>query len=187
MELIPAFELGVWNAWIFTLPIIVLSALLAKILVKKTSGEDSDLSKKEKIIFTIHHLVFLASYAYTVFLPLKLGTFWFYVGLLSYLLGILVVFLGLLSFYTTPLDKPVTKGVYRISRHPMYIGNFFTNAGISMTCLSWIFLIVTIVTIILEHNLVTGEERTCLKQYGDAYREYMNNTPKWIGLPKSRN
>ncbi len=187
MELIPAFELGVWNAWILTLPIIVLSALLAKILVKKTSGEDADLSKKEKIIFAIHHLVFLASFVYTIFLPLKLGTFWFYVGLLSYLLGILVAFLGLLSFYTTPLDKPVTKGVYRISRHPMYVGTFFTNVGISMTCLSWIFLIVTIVTIILEHNIVIGEERTCLKQYGDAYREYVNNTPKWIGLPKSRN
>jgi len=68
----------------------------------------------------------------------------------------------------------------------MYVGNFLTNLGITMTCLSWIFLIVTILAIILENDIVTGEERTCLKQYGDTYREYMNMTPKWIGIPRTR-
>jgi len=188
MSLIPEFELGIWNAWILVLPIIVLSALLTKMLVKRESGkiQDSGLTNKERIIFTIHHLIFLASCAYTIFLPLKLGTAWFYIGLLSYLLGMLVVILGLLSFYTTPIDKPVTKGVYSISRNPMYVSNFFTNVGITMACLSWVFLLVTIVAIILENNIVTGEERTCLKLYGDAYREYMTRTPRWIGIPKSR-
>jgi len=28
------------------------------------------------------------------------------------------------------------------------------------------------------------EERFYLKKYGDAYREYMNRTPRWIGIPK---
>ncbi len=188
MSLIPEFELGLWNAWILILPIIILSALLTKMLVKRESGriQDSGLANKERIIFTMHHLIFLASCAYTIFLPLKLGTFWFFAGLLSYLLGMLVVILGLLSFYATPIDNPVTKGVYSISRNPMYVGNFFTNMGITMACHSWVFLLVTIVAIILENNIVTGEERTCLKLYGDAYREYMNRTPKWIGIPRSR-
>jgi len=112
-----------------------------------------------------------------MFLPLKLGTFWFSAGLLSYLLGILVVFLGLLSFYATPIDNPVTNGIYSISRNPMYVGSFFTNVGITLACLSWVFLLITIVAIILENNIVTGEERTCFKLYGDAYREYMSRTP----------
>jgi protein-S-isoprenylcysteine O-methyltransferase Ste14 len=29
------------------------------------------------------------------------------------------------------------------------------------------------------------EERFCLRQYGEAYREYMNRTPRWIGIAKS--
>ena len=29
------------------------------------------------------------------------------------------------------------------------------------------------------------EERHCLEEYGDAYRDYMNRTPRWIGIPKS--
>jgi len=186
MSLAPAFELGLWNAWIFILPLIVLSALVTKILVKRGSREDSGLTNREKTIFAIHHLIFLASCAYTLFLPLKLGTFWFYAGLLSYSLGMLVTFLGLLSFYATPIDKPVTKGVYSISRNPMYVGNFFINVGISIACLSWIFLLVTAAAVILEYDIVSGEERTCLKQYGDAYREYMKRTPRWLGIPRAR-
>jgi len=33
---------------------------------------------------------------------------------------------------------------------------------------------------------VNAEERFCLEKYGDAYREYMNRTPRWIGFPKSK-
>ena len=32
---------------------------------------------------------------------------------------------------------------------------------------------------------VPAEERFLLEQYGDAYREYKNRTPRWIRIPKS--
>jgi protein-S-isoprenylcysteine O-methyltransferase Ste14 len=186
MSLVPEFELGFWNAWIFILPVIFLQIFGAKILSKRGSGEDWGHTKKEKILNIISSLIVLATYAYTIFLPLKLGTFSFYTGLLVYLLGLFVVILAMLSFHTTPVDKPVTKGVYSISRHPMYLGHFFINISISIACLSWIFLLVAIVAVILEYSAVASEERICLKQYGDAYREYMNRTPRWIGIPKSK-
>ncbi len=134
---------------------------------------------------SIGMLIIFVFYAYSIFLPLKLGTSWFSAGLLIYLLGILVVILGLLSFHTTPVDKPVTKWVYRISRHPMYVGDILVDIGISIACLSWIFLLLVIVVVILYPHSVTPEESICLNQYGDAYREYMNRTPRWIGIPKS--
>jgi len=184
MLLIPDFELDSWNAWIFTLPLIVLQILGAKILGKRGSGEDWGHTEKKKILNITGSSIVFASYAYTMFLPFKLGTIWFYAGLLVYLLGMLVEILAMLSFYTTPVDKPVTKGVYSISRNPMYVGHFLTN--ISIACLSWIFLLVTIALVILEHNSVASEERACLPKYGNTYREYMNRTPRWIGIPKSR-
>jgi protein-S-isoprenylcysteine O-methyltransferase Ste14 len=186
MSLVPEFELGLWNAWIFTLPVIVLQIFGAKILGKRGSGEDWGHTKNEKILNIISSSIVLGPYAYSIFLPLKLGTFSFYAGLLVYLLGMFVEVLAMLSFYTTPVGKPVTKGVYSISRNPMYVGHFCVNIGISIACLSWIFLLVAIVAVILEYSAVTSEERTCLKQYGDAYREYMNRTPRWIGIPKSK-
>jgi protein-S-isoprenylcysteine O-methyltransferase Ste14 len=41
-----------------------------------------------------------------------------------------------------------------------------------------------ILIIVLDRGAI-AEERWCLEKYGDAYREYMNRTPRWIGLPKS--
>jgi len=186
MSLIPALELGLWNAWIFILPILILSVIGSRILGKRGSGGFSGHTKKEKMLESIDMVIVFAFYAYSVFLPLKLGTSWFSAGLLIYLLSMLIVILALLSFHTTPVDKPVTKGFYRISRHPMYVGQILIYMSISIACLSWIFLLLVMVSAILESYIVTAEERICLNQYGDAYREYINRTPRWIGIPKSK-
>ena len=34
-------------------------------------------------------------------------------------------------------------------------------------------------------HFIKMEEAFCLGHYGAAYREYMNKTPRWIGIPKS--
>jgi len=184
MSLIPDFELGLWNAWILVIPVLIFSFVGYRILGKRGSGGVSGRTSKEKMLESIGMLVIFAFYAYSIFLPLKLGASWFYGGLLIYLLGMFVEFLAMLSFRNTSLDKPVTKGVYSVSRNPMYIGDFFVNIGISIACLSWIFLLLAITIAILYSHSVANEERICLNQYGDAYREYMNRTPRWIGIPK---
>jgi protein-S-isoprenylcysteine O-methyltransferase Ste14 len=68
----------------------------------------------------------------------------------------------------------------------MYVGEILIYIGISIAYLSWIFLLPAIVAIILESYIVTAEERICLNQYGDAHREYMNRTSRWVGMPKSK-
>jgi len=184
MSLTPEFELGLWNAWIFILPFLILSIIGYRILGKRESEGFSGHTKKEKMLESIGMMIVFTFWAYSVFLPLKLGTLWLSAGLLIYLLGMLVVILALLSFHTTPVDKPVTKGVYRFSNYSMYVGEILIDISISIACLSWIFLLLAIVEVILESYIVTAEERICLNQYGDAYREYMNKTPRWIGIPK---
>jgi len=61
---------------------------------------------------------------------------------------------------------------------------FLIDVGIGITCISWIFLLFGIINIILANNLVVYEERFGLAKYGDVYQEYMNRTPRWIGIPK---
>ena len=101
-------------------------------------------------------------------------------------MGIILVTAAEVNFATTPIGKTVTKGVYRISRNPMFFGGFLLFIGIGLVCVSWIYLLLGILLIILMNVLVNAEERFCLEKYGDAYREYMNKTPKWIGIPKSQ-
>lgn len=50
---------------------------------------------------------------------------------------------------------------------------------------SWLFLLLSIVLIITHFYNAVPEERECLEVYGNAYREYINRTPRWVGIPKS--
>ena len=192
MSLIPAFEIGVWNAWILTL--YPLLHPLVMVLIDKAVGT-GDISKKmenfahskvDKInfIFT-DFILFFGLFIYSIFLPLQLGTAWFYTGLALCVLGVIVWTTAIVNVAKVPLGEPFTGGIYRYSRHPMTLSSFLIYAGAGIASASWIFLLLTIVLIILTLTLTRAEERHCLEKYGNAYQEFMTRTPKWIGLPKS--
>jgi protein-S-isoprenylcysteine O-methyltransferase Ste14 len=187
MSLIPAFEIGVWNAWIFMPYPLLLTILVGKLKKGEEPGktELDAMSKPEKRIFDSAWLVFFATVIYSIFLPLKLETVWFYAGLPIALIGLVILTIVMVNFATTPWDKPVIKGLYHYSRHPMYIATVLFLLGVGIASASWLFLLLSIVFTILNIFRVIFEERFCLEKYGDAYREYMNKTPKWIGIPKS--
>jgi len=185
VSLVPAFELGLWNAWILALPFL-LTFLLGKIVNKEKFEEVDPQPEKEKILLRIYIVVLVVLLVYPIFLPLKLDTAFFFVGFLPYLVGMIFCITAETNFATTPTGRPVTRGVYRISRNPMYFGSFLLFIGIGIICASWIYVLLAIVYIILADILVNAEERFCLEKYDNPYREYKNRTPKWIGLPKSR-
>ncbi len=189
MSLVPEFELGLWNAWILVLSFLMLfivGGILDRLKGQKSSSrpDKPPFNEKEEKIFGISQLAIWASNIYSVFLPLKLGTAWFYAGLFIYLFGMIFTIIAGIRLDTTPIDRPATEGLYRISRNPLYLGSFLIYIGISIACASWLFLLLTMIWIILYDILIAPEERWCLQKYGDAYREYMDRTPKWIGIPK---
>jgi hypothetical protein len=190
LSLIPAFELGLWNAWIF----VILSLLIGfvswffigkKAMKKFRIVPDVPKTSAEKVSDKIYLPLSLASMIYSVFLPIKLGTLWFYVGLAIWTLSLVIGLASFVSFGTTPLDKLVTKGTYRISRNPICLSGFLSNLGIGIACASWVFLLYAVVDITLMSISIGAEERFLLEKFGDNYRKYMNRIPRWIGLPKS--
>ena len=91
MSLVPVFEIGVWNAWILMLPLMLPPPILASVkkgLFKKTEST-ANLSKTEKIMLRLSKVTLALIFLYSIFLPLKLGTLWFYVGLPICLLGLI--------------------------------------------------------------------------------------------------
>ena len=189
MSLVPAFELGLANAWIFKLLGILIVPGVGSLINKEAMekfGETptAPYRKKEKLSGRIISSFALPFIVYSIFLPLKLGTVWFLVGLPICLLALVIGFISVFSFTTTPLDELVTKGTYRISRNPICLAGFLIDLGIGIACASWIFLLYAMVGLILMHIMISPEERFLLKKYGAAYREYMIRTPRWIGIPK---
>jgi protein-S-isoprenylcysteine O-methyltransferase Ste14 len=186
MSLIPAFEIGIWNAWLLTLPLVLIPAILTSVkkgVFKKTEST-VNLSKSERIVFTLSKVLLALLFLYSIFLPLKLGTLWFYVGLPISLLGIVMYIIVSVNIANTPVNRPVTTGLYRYSRHPMYVASFIAPVGAGIASASWLFLLLSVLCIIT--HLMNGifEERLCLEAYGSEYKKYLNKTPRWVGIPK---
>lgn len=191
MSLIPAFELGVWNAWIFVIPFILATILCILFMTKKDApGGPSRIPCKSKTTLffgTSSKIIYLPALIYSIFLPLKLGTTWFYIGLPITLVGLFETISVLINWSVASAGKPVTRGLYRYSRHPMYLMGVFMLLGVSIISASWIFMVLTIIFGIggTRPYFIKIEEAQCLGHYKAAYREYMNKTPRWIGIPKS--
>ena len=189
MSWIPDFELGIWNAWIFMIWQIIIPILLTFIVKEKTVLKRLSASvpmKFEKTSNILSMVVLIVAFIYSIFLPLQLNTLWFYIGLLIFLFGFIFDLTALYTFREAKPDRPFTTGPYRYSRHPVYFGFFLMYISISIMSLSWIFLIITIIFGIHLLLVAPAEERYCLKTYGKEYQEYMERTPRYIGLPKSK-
>jgi len=160
--------------------------LVGKEVCQRASGLSSEMktSRAYRVISYVSMVIELMAITYSIFLPFKLGTIWFYVGLTIFLLGLVVLTAASVNFATTPINKPITTGMYRYSRHPSYLALLLIYISVGIASASWIFLLVFIVQLVSMSIAAVEEERFCLEKYGDSYREYMNSTPRWIGIPK---
>jgi protein-S-isoprenylcysteine O-methyltransferase Ste14 len=188
VSLIPAFELGLWNAWILVIPILIIFFSDMRATASRESGKAGDFqtTRKENIIGYGFFLSMVVSWVYAVFLPLQLGTIWLYSGLIICLFGMVFTIVAIMNFATSPKNKVITTGLYRFTRNPTYIGLVLMQTGIGIACSSWLYLLLTAILMIMLNTGLPSEERFCLYLYGDDYRKYMNRTPRWIGIPKSK-
>ena len=188
MSLVPAFEIGVWNAWIF-MSVFIIQMLVMFFLGKKVWGRSSapaavERNGPEKRAGIIGNTVWAVATLYSILLPLKLGTPWFYIGFPIYYLGVMLLAIATADFATTPPDQPITRGSYTFSRHPMYLASFLIYIGTGIATASWIFLLLGLANIFWVRTEARVEERYCLARYGDIYRDYLKRAPRWLGIPR---
>ena len=140
MSFIPVFELGLWNAWILIIPILIImfSDMRATSIRESGKAGDFQLTKKENRITYAIFLPMIVSFIYAVFLPLQLDTIWLYSGLIIYIFGIVFTIVTIRNFTTSPKDKVITKGLYRSTRNPMYVGMVVLQISVGIACSSWL-------------------------------------------------
>jgi len=79
MSLMPAFEIGLWNAWIFVLYEVATFPFflrMARNRAPESEEKSARMSKNEKIALYASKIVMFVAFVYAIFLPLKLGTVW---------------------------------------------------------------------------------------------------------------
>jgi len=191
MSFIPAFKIGIWNAWIF-MSVFILQ-MFVMLFADKRIWERSHIpieakrNKFERYVGIIGNFIWLLAMGYSVFLPLQLGTIWFYVGFCVFIIGMILMAGATFNFINTSADLVITKGLYQHSRHPMYLATFFICLGSSIATVSWVFIFFSIIIALCFHQEALIEERYCLDKYGSAYQEYLNSVSRWFGISKKFN
>jgi protein-S-isoprenylcysteine O-methyltransferase Ste14 len=87
---------------------------------------------------------------------------------------------ALFDFKNTPPGEPVTRGLYRVSRHPQIVMASLVLLGACIAIGSWLALVFWAAARLLEHLGIVAEEEICLKQYGDAYSAYIKQVPRYF-------
>ncbi len=74
----------------------------------------------------------------------------------------------------------ITKGVFRVIRHPIYLSEILFYLGLLMLSLSLAAALIWAIALLFLHYIAKYEERLCLAHYGEEYNRYMRDVPMWI-------
>ena len=111
-------------------------------------------------------------------------------------IGVICIVLGLASAFGTMfwfglrrafgLEVNALKqtGPYRVTRNPQIVGGSLLVIGSAVLWPSWYALGWVVLYAVVAHMMVLTEEEHLQKAYGDEYRQYCQQVPRYIGLLK---
>ena len=75
----------------------------------------------------------------------------------------------------------IETGLYKIIRHPGYLGQLIIFLGISICLSNWLSIILMIIPVLLGYlNRINVEEKFMVEQLGEKYFDYQKRTKKLI-------
>ncbi len=170
-----------WNGFLLILPLLIVRFGLP-LLMRVEALTELDYFPPVRGREQLALKVYFCSNTYLIFSPLlaeiKPAPGIRLLGWTVYLIGMIVLVLGLVSFCQQQGLK--TRGIYQYSRNPICVGYLFIFLGTALLILSWFHLLLTIVYQIAVHGLILSEERWCLAQYGKPYQEYLGAVPRYF-------
>ncbi|MFX1316170.1 MAG: methyltransferase family protein [Promethearchaeota archaeon] len=183
MDFLPKFSFGLLNGWIYFVFYLIIFILLMSTCsreIKKRLYDRSLWDKKTKIITAIGKLFSFANIIMIFLGVIQFGTVEFIIGTVLYSVGLIGLGIAITNYRNAPLDKPITSGLYKISRNPQMIMIYIMFTGMILVIASWINLIFLSITIICAHFSIIGEEKALIEQYGVSYKEYKEKVPRYF-------
>ncbi|WP_313343122.1 methyltransferase [Sedimentibacter sp.] len=171
------------NAFFAVIPLIIIRFGILSILDKKAlkrAAFFAPLIGIEKAAYWFYQISNILIFIYLCFLKITTDSYWFYVGLVMYGLGVLLCLISVSNFATPSENGINLKGLYRISRNPMYVAYFVYFSGCVLLTQSLILLVILLVFQISAHWIILSEERWCIKKFGEEYINYMNKVRRYI-------
>lgn len=111
------------------------------------------------------------------------------IGILFLLIGFFFIFPAVRQFFSTkntlitikPAHSLQTKGIYSISRNPMYVGLHFLYLGISFLAGNWWHIILLpVLFFTVQAYVVKREEQYLEYKFGRPYLDYKLKVRRWL-------
>ncbi len=171
------------NAFMAILPLLIIRFGILSILDKdslKRAAHFAPLIGKERSAYWIYQISNLLIFAYLCFLKIKTASHLLYPGLVIYGLGVLLCLVSVINFAEPEGNGINLKGIYRISRNPMYVAYFIYFLGCTMLTQSLPLLGILVIFQISAHWIILSEERWCVQKFGEEYINYMNKVRRYL-------
>ena len=135
------------------------------------------------LLFFIASILSILSFPYNpliifkVIKPNDIKALW-YIGWLSWAVGIILIGLSYYYIYIRRAKVLVERGIYKVIRHPLYLG-WILSIFVATIFLyqHWIFIVIGIIGAASIYLISKEEERLNIKQFGIGYINYIKKIP----------
>jgi protein-S-isoprenylcysteine O-methyltransferase Ste14 len=104
-------------------------------------------------------------------------------GMLIFLAGTMFYFKWEIFWHKTYKGQLVTTGIFKHIRHPHYTSLIIIAYGLAFFFYSLAALLIATISIPIMIASIIDEEHHLIKQYGESYKQFMEQTP-WRMIPK---
>jgi protein-S-isoprenylcysteine O-methyltransferase Ste14 len=170
------------NGFLLLIPLILIRFGLLNKEGLKRAAFFVPLIRREKTAYWFYQISNILIFVYLFFLKITTDSYWFYVGLATYGLGVLMCLASVSSFAKPAKNGINLKGLYRISRNPMYVSYFIYFLGCVLLTQSLLLLAILVAFQISTHWIILSEERWCIKKFGEK-----GELDHYIGVATSSN
>jgi len=146
MHLLTDLQIGWLNGWIYSA--IVLAVSSSAYIFAKRMTSFAWMTRRQVLLAGLADVAMVGLSIFTLWTPIVAPGILFWAGNAMYVLCLLYVIMAIAAFARTPDDQPVTRGIYRLLRHPYYVGSYLSFLGIGLVCREWLIVLGTLASII---------------------------------------
>ena len=183
MEMFPSMRWGWLNGWILSSAFLLVFGGLCLSFSREVMAKLFDRSgwrRHQRVVSALSKLAVLACWVLLIGTPLKIGQGVFVIGSALSVAGSILMASALLSYNRTPTGQMVTRGTYRVSRNPQWLGMAAMLIGACVGIGSWTAVMLWLVSAVGYHFRILGEETACAAHYGAEYEDYRNRVPRYV-------
>lgn len=178
------FQPGLFNLWLAVLFMNLLPVVVVRLLPNpnpaalKRALRLPPMTTPQRVAYLAVMAPFFLMFPYALLVPFSDNTALLLAGLALWLPAVLFRTRSMVDYALTPPGDLITRGVYRLSRHPGYFSATVAMLGLGLMGGSWLIVCAALWFALGYQWVARLEERMCLEHWPDAYRAYMAAVPR---------